>query len=78
MFWTGELDEQQASDEFIGSTSPHSWHGGQLIGHLAARLHGNIGFTELLCTLSSGATVEVIPSILGTLAAFTTGASSQL
>ena len=31
-FWTGELDEQQASDEFIGSTSPHSWHGGQLIG----------------------------------------------
>ena len=46
-FWTGELDEQQASDEFIGSTSLHSWHGGQLIGHLAARLHGNIGFTEL-------------------------------
>ncbi|MBV9448044.1 MAG: helix-turn-helix domain-containing protein [Streptosporangiaceae bacterium] len=46
-FWTGELDEQQTSDEFIGSTSPLSWHGGQLVRHLAGRLHGNIGFTEL-------------------------------
>ena len=46
-FWTGELAEQQASDSFIGSTSPGSWHGGRLARHLAGRLHGNIGFTEL-------------------------------
>jgi transcriptional regulator with XRE-family HTH domain len=46
-FWTGELGEQQASDSFIASTSPGSWHGGRLARHLADRLHGNIGFTEL-------------------------------
>lgn len=46
-FWTGELGEQQASDSFIGSTSPDSWHGERLARHLADRLHGNIGFTEL-------------------------------
>ena len=28
-------------------TSPDSWHGGRLARHLADRLHGNIGFTEL-------------------------------
>jgi hypothetical protein len=46
-FWTGELDEQQASDSFMGSGSLSSWHGGRLARHLADRLHGNIGFTEL-------------------------------
>jgi hypothetical protein len=46
-FWTGELDQQQATDEFICSTSNSSWHGGRLARHLANRLHGNIGFTEL-------------------------------
>jgi hypothetical protein len=46
-FWTGELDEQQASDAFIGSTSLDSWHGSRLVCHLADRLHGNMGFTEL-------------------------------
>jgi len=46
-FWTGELDDQQATDEFIGATTLDGWHGGQLVRHLAARLHGNIGFTEL-------------------------------
>lgn len=46
-FWTGELDQQQATDEFIGSTPVSSWHGDRLVRHLADRLHGNIGFTEL-------------------------------
>jgi hypothetical protein len=46
-FWAGELDEQQTSDEFIGSSSSLSWHGGRLVRHLAGRLHGNVGFTEL-------------------------------
>jgi hypothetical protein len=46
-FWTGELGEQQASDSFISSTSLSSWHGRRLACHLAGRLHGNIGFTEL-------------------------------
>jgi hypothetical protein len=45
-FWTGELD-QQATDEFIGSTPVSSWHGDRLARHLAGRLYGNIGFTEL-------------------------------
>ena len=46
-FWTGELDEHQASDAFISSTALSSWHGGRLARHLADRVHGNIGFTEL-------------------------------
>jgi hypothetical protein len=46
-FWTGELDQQQATDEFIGCTPVSSWHGARLARHLADRLHGNIGFTEL-------------------------------
>ena len=43
----GFLHDQRASDEFIDTTAPDSWHGGQLVRHLADRLHGNIGFTEL-------------------------------
>jgi Helix-turn-helix len=46
-FWTGELNEQQTSDAFIGSTSLNAWHGGRLARHLLDRLHGNIGFMEL-------------------------------
>jgi transcriptional regulator with XRE-family HTH domain len=46
-FWTEELDQHQATDEFIGSTQVSSWHGDRLARHLAGRLHGNIGFTEL-------------------------------
>ena len=46
-FWTGELDEQQASDAFIGSTPLNAWHGSRLTRHLLDRLYGNIGFMEL-------------------------------
>ena len=47
-FWTGELDDdQQPSDGFIGSASPSSWHGRRIARHLAGRMYGNIGFTEL-------------------------------
>jgi hypothetical protein len=46
-FWAGEISEQQTSDTFISATSLTSWHGGRLARHLADRMHGNIGFTEL-------------------------------
>jgi transcriptional regulator with XRE-family HTH domain len=46
-FWTGDLDEQQTCDAFIGSTPLSAWHGDRLMRHLLDRLHGNIGFLEL-------------------------------
>jgi transcriptional regulator with XRE-family HTH domain len=46
-FWTGEVGELQTSDSFISTTPLTSWHGGRLARHLADRMHGNVGFTEL-------------------------------
>jgi hypothetical protein len=46
-FWTGDFDEQQTCDAFIGSTPLSAWHGDRLMRHLLDRLHGNIGFLEL-------------------------------
>lgn len=46
-FWTGDYDEQQTSDAFIGSTPLSAWRGDRLMRHLLDRLHGNIGFLEL-------------------------------
>jgi transcriptional regulator with XRE-family HTH domain len=67
-FWTGELGEQQASDSFIRSTSLSSWHGGRLARHLADRLHGNIGFTELNIH-SLWALIRIRPGLAALLAA---------
>lgn len=67
-FWTGELDQQQATDEFIGTTPVSSWHGGRLARHLADRLHGNIGFTELNIH-SLWALIRARPSLAAPLAA---------
>jgi transcriptional regulator with XRE-family HTH domain len=46
-FWTGELAEPQASDEFIGALPLDAWHGQRVARHLLDRLHGNSGFMEL-------------------------------
>jgi hypothetical protein len=46
-FWTGDFDEQQTCDAFIGTTPLSAWHGHRLMRHLLDRLHGNIGFLEL-------------------------------
>jgi hypothetical protein len=46
-FWTGDFDEQQTCDAFIGSTPLSAWHGDRLMRHLLDRLHGDIGFLEL-------------------------------
>jgi hypothetical protein len=46
-FWTGDFDEQQTCDDFIGSTPLSAWHGDRMMRHLLDRLYGNIGFLEL-------------------------------
>ena len=46
-FWTGDFDEQQTCDGFIGSTPLSAWHGDRMMRHLLDRLYGNIGFLEL-------------------------------
>lgn len=46
-YWLGELPGNQVSDGFIGETSPHVWHGDQILRHVADRLHGEVGFVEL-------------------------------
>jgi hypothetical protein len=46
-FWAGEISDLQTSDSFISTTPLASWHGGRVARHLADRMHGNVGFTEL-------------------------------
>jgi hypothetical protein len=63
-FWTGDFDEQQTCDAFIGSTPLSAWHGDRLMRHLLVRLHGNIGFLELnIHTLWS--LIRVRPEMIG-------------